>query len=52
MVRALDQTLVDRDLLRRVPDPTEQQIREGLSGNLCRCTGYENIIRAIQETAT
>ena len=41
-----------RDLLRRVPDPTEQQVREGLSGNLCRCTGYENIVRAVREVAT
>lgn len=38
-------------LLREIPDPSEQQIREWISGNLCRCTGYVNIIKAIQETA-
>ena len=35
-------------LLSRNPNPTEQEIREGISGNLCRCTGYVNIIKAIQ----
>ena len=39
------------DLLERNPDPTEEQIREGLEGNLCRCTGYHNIVRAVQEAA-
>jgi len=34
-------------LLRENPSPTEQQVREGLEGNLCRCTGYHNIIRAV-----
>jgi carbon-monoxide dehydrogenase small subunit len=33
-------------LLKECPEPTEQQIREGLEGNLCRCTGYPNIVRA------
>jgi len=33
--------------LRECPDPTEAQVREVLSGNLCRCTGYQNIVRAI-----
>jgi carbon-monoxide dehydrogenase small subunit len=33
-------------LLAEYPNPTEQQIREGLEGNLCRCTGYHNIVRA------
>jgi aerobic carbon-monoxide dehydrogenase small subunit len=33
-------------LLRENPDPTEEQIRKGLEGNLCRCTGYHNIVRA------
>jgi len=33
-------------LLAECPNPTEQQIREGLEGNLCRCTGYHNIVRA------
>ncbi len=36
-----------RDLLRRVPEPTEQDVREGLAGNLCRCTGYEQIVAAV-----
>ena len=39
-------------LLREIPDPTENQVREWISGNLCRCTGYDNIIKAILETAT
>jgi carbon-monoxide dehydrogenase small subunit len=33
------------------PDPTADQIREGLSGNLCRCTGYQGIVRAVQAAA-
>jgi carbon-monoxide dehydrogenase small subunit len=33
------------------PDPTEEQIRDALSGNLCRCTGYQNIVSAIQLAA-
>ena len=39
------------DLLRRCPEPTEAQIREGLSGNLCRCTGYVKIVDAVAEAA-
>ena len=39
------------DLLAEVPDPTEEQVREGLEGNLCRCTGYQNIVRAVQAAA-
>jgi aerobic carbon-monoxide dehydrogenase small subunit len=39
------------DLLDRIPDPTELEIREAISGNLCRCTGYENIVRAIRWAA-
>ena len=35
-------------LLARNPDPTEDQIREALDGNYCRCTGYHNIVKAIQ----
>ncbi len=38
-------------LLLRVPHPTEEDIREGLSGNLCRCTGYNMIINAVQMAA-
>jgi 4-hydroxybenzoyl-CoA reductase gamma subunit len=38
-------------LLRRVPRPREVQIREGLSGNLCRCTGYVKIVEAVQAAA-
>lgn len=40
------------DLLRRLPDPTDDQIREQLDGNLCRCTGYHNIVRAVKKAAT
>ena len=36
------------DLLARVPDPTDLQIREALAGNLCRCTGYEKILDAVR----
>src|SRR6476660_7870573 len=36
------------DLLNHNPHPNEQEIREGLEGNLCRCTGYHNIVRAVQ----
>ena len=39
------------DLLRRVPDPSEDEIREALSGNLCRCTGYQKILDAVHEAA-
>jgi aerobic-type carbon monoxide dehydrogenase small subunit (CoxS/CutS family) len=39
------------DLLRAHPDPTEEQIREGLSAVLCRCTGYHGIIKAVQAAA-
>ncbi len=38
-------------LLGENPDPTEHEIREGISGNLCRCTGYVNIVKAIQQAA-
>jgi carbon-monoxide dehydrogenase small subunit len=40
-----------RDLLRRNPHPSEAEIREGLEGNLCRCTGYQNIVSAVQAVA-
>ena len=39
------------DLLQRVPNPTEHEIREALSGNLCRCTGYQKILDAVQAAA-
>ena len=39
------------DLLRDNPHPTEEQVRDGLEGNLCRCTGYQNIVRAVLKTA-
>lgn len=39
------------DLLRDNPHPTEQQVRDGLEGNLCRCTGYQNIVRAVLKAA-
>jgi len=38
-------------LLGENPDPTESEIREGISGNLCRCTGYVNIVKAVQQAA-
>jgi carbon-monoxide dehydrogenase small subunit len=40
-----------KQLLDRNPNPTEQEIRLGLEGNLCRCTGYHNIVRSIQAAA-
>jgi len=39
------------ELLRTNPDPTDGEIRHGLEGNLCRCTGYENIVRAVRSAA-
>jgi carbon-monoxide dehydrogenase small subunit len=39
------------DLLRRHPSPSEEEVREGLEGNLCRCTGYHNIVRAVLDAA-
>lgn len=39
------------DFLRDTPDPTETQVREAISGNLCRCTGYHNIVKATLEAA-
>jgi carbon-monoxide dehydrogenase small subunit len=38
-------------LLNRNPNPTEEEIRWALSGNLCRCTGYVNIVKAVQHAA-
>ena len=43
--------LASHELLRRTPNPTDEEIRHGLEGNLCRCTGYQNIVRAVREAA-
>ena len=39
-------------LLRRIPAPTEAEVRRAIAGNICRCTGYASIIRAIARTAS
>jgi aerobic carbon-monoxide dehydrogenase small subunit len=39
------------DLLSENPHPTEEEVRDGLEGNLCRCTGYQNIVRAVLRAA-
>ena len=39
------------DLIERVPDPSDVEIREALAGNLCRCTGYEKILDAVRDAA-
>ncbi|HEY9475043.1 MAG TPA: (2Fe-2S)-binding protein [Mycobacteriales bacterium] len=43
--------LTSRWLLDHVPDPSEEQIREAISGQICRCTGYENIVRSVRWAA-
>jgi aerobic carbon-monoxide dehydrogenase small subunit len=43
--------LASIDLLNNNPDPTEAEVREGLEGNLCRCTGYQNIVKAVLAAA-
>jgi carbon-monoxide dehydrogenase small subunit len=43
--------LASHQLLKRWPHPTEQQIREGLAGNLCRCTGYQKIFDAVRQAS-
>ncbi len=43
--------LTVQDLLSRKPDPTDTEIREELSGNICRCTGYQSIIAAVKQAA-
>jgi carbon-monoxide dehydrogenase small subunit len=43
--------MTGEDLLRKYPLATDDEIREGLSGNLCRCTGYQNIVAAIRSAA-
>ena len=39
------------DLLNNNPDPSEEEVRDGLEGNLCRCTGYQNIVKAVRQAA-
>ena len=43
--------LAARSLLERNPKPTEEQMRHWLAGNLCRCTGYDKIVKAVLDTA-
>ena len=43
--------MVAADLLARTSDPTDDEIRHALDGNICRCTGYHNIVAAIREAA-
>ena len=43
--------LAAADLLRENPQPSDDEIREGLEGNLCRCTGYETLVRAVRRAA-
>jgi aerobic carbon-monoxide dehydrogenase small subunit len=43
--------LVGRDLLQKMPNPSEDQIRHHIKGNICRCTGYNGIVRAIKKAA-
>ena len=40
------------DLLQQNPKPTEAEIRLGIEGNLCRCTGYQNIVASVQHAAS
>ena len=40
------------DLLKRNPSPTEDEVRHGIKGNLCRCTGYQNIVKAVMSAAS
>jgi aerobic carbon-monoxide dehydrogenase small subunit len=42
---------VAKAFLEENPDPTEEEIRWAISGNLCRCTGYQNIVKAVQAAA-
>ena len=43
--------LASCELLRQNPNPSEEEIRKGLKGNLCRCTGYHNIVKSVQHAA-
>ena len=49
--RKPDGAVVTTKLLSENPDPTEEEVREGLEGNLCRCTGYHNIVKAVMSAA-
>jgi carbon-monoxide dehydrogenase small subunit len=44
--------MASRALLNRIPHPSEEEIKRGLSGNMCRCTGYTKIIAAVQKAST
>ena len=43
--------LLGEELISRIPNPTDEQIRWAISGNICRCTGYMNIVKAVQHAA-
>jgi carbon-monoxide dehydrogenase small subunit len=43
--------MASKQILDRNPNPTEEEIREGLEGNICRCTGYQHIVKAVQAAA-
>jgi carbon-monoxide dehydrogenase small subunit len=43
--------IASHDLLQRTPNPSDDEIRRGLDGNFCRCTGYHNIVRAVRQAA-
>jgi carbon-monoxide dehydrogenase small subunit len=43
--------MASKQLLDRNPDPTEEEIRHGIDGNICRCTGYQHIVKAVQAAA-
>ena len=49
--RDVVRVLAAADLLNRNPSPSEEEVRHGLEGNLCRCTGYHNIVKAIAAAA-
>ena len=44
--------MASHELLRTNPAPTDEEIRHGLAGNICRCTGYQNIVKAVRAAAT
>jgi carbon-monoxide dehydrogenase small subunit len=43
--------MVSKQIVERNPNPTDEEIREGLDGNLCRCTGYQHIVNAVRTAA-